>query len=154
MFWSNNNGLYRTFGRQLDNYILSQSLPPESMSSSSKITKRLFSKDLLKFSSKVVCMFFDNFWRQKKSNLMKKKSIYGVYVFWYFLMSSVIRIAEAFYMPLDDILHMFDGWRMCLYQILLKKAFVEHEIGFFYFPQHLEGLYWATGRTILIGRYT
>jgi len=63
-------------------------------------------------------------------------------------MTSVIRIAEAFYMPLDDILHMFDGWRRCLYQILLKKAFVEHEIGFFNFhstwkdsTEQLEGLY-------------
>jgi hypothetical protein len=53
---------------------------------------------------------------------MKKKTIYGVYVFLYFLMTSVIRIAEAFYMPLDA---------RYLYQISFKKAFVEHEIGFF-----------------------
>ena len=80
---------------------------------------------------KIVCMVFDNFWRQKKSNLMKKKSIYGVYGFWYFLMTSVILIAEAFYMPLDAILPLFDGWRRYIYQILLKKAFVDHEIGYF-----------------------
>jgi len=53
-----------------------------------------------------------------------------VYGFLYFLMTSVIRIAEAFYMPLDAILRLFDGLRRHLYQILLKKAFVDDEIGF------------------------
>ena len=52
-----------------------------------------------------------------------------------------VRIAEAFYMPLDAILPLFDGWRRYIYQILLKKAFVDHEIDYFLFPQHLEGLY-------------
>jgi hypothetical protein len=63
-------------------------------------------------------------------------------------MTSVILIAEAFYMPLDAILPLFDGWRRYLYQILLKKAFVDHEIGFFNFhstwkgsTEQLEGLY-------------
>ena len=49
-------------------------------------------------------------------------------------MASVILIAEAFYMPLDAIPPLFDGWRWYLYQILFKKAFVEHEIGYFNFP--------------------
>ena len=55
----------------------------------------------------------------------------SVYGFWYFLMTSVILIAEAFYMPLDAILPLFDGWRRYIYQILLKKAFVDHEIDYF-----------------------
>jgi hypothetical protein len=68
-----------------------------------------------------------------------RSSVYG---FWSFLtskkikfdaknQSSVILFAEAFYMPLDAILPLFDGWRRYIYQILLKKAFVDHEIGYF-----------------------
>jgi hypothetical protein len=48
----------------------------------------------------------------------------------------------------DAILQLFDGLRRHLYQILLKKAFVGHEIGFFNFhsfwkdlTEQLEGLY-------------
>jgi hypothetical protein len=57
-------------------------------------------------------------------------------------MTSVILIAEAFYMPRDAILPLFDGWRRYINQILLKKAFVDHEIDYFFIST-------ALGRTLL-----
>ena len=90
-------------------------------------------------------MFFDNFWRQKKSN-------FTVYVFWYFLMILVILIIDAFYMSFDAILPLLDSWRMHPYQILFKIAFFHHEIDF-YLNSIALGLYWAPGRTLLIGHY-
>ena len=64
----------------------------------------------------LVCMGFDNFWRQKKTNLMKKNQFTVCVVFDIFLMTYVILIAEAFYMSLDAILPLFDGWRRYIYQ--------------------------------------
>ena len=65
-----------------------------------------------------------------------------------FFMTSVSLNTEAFYVPLDDILPLFDDWRRYLYEIWLKKAFVDHEIGLFCFhstwmdsTEQLEGLY-------------
>jgi hypothetical protein len=63
----------------------------------------------------------------KKIKLDGKKSIYGVYGFDFFFMTSV----EAFYMSLDAILPLFNEWRRYIYQILLKKAFFDHEICYF-----------------------
>ena len=49
-------------------------------------------------------------------------------------MTSAILIVEAIYMPLDAILPLLDVCIRYLYQILLKKAFVDHEIDFFLIP--------------------
>ena len=54
-----------------------------------------------------MCMFLDNFW--------------WLLLFWLLK-------------HLDVIPPLFDGWRWYLYQILFKKAFVEHEISYFNFP--------------------
>ena len=49
-------------------------------------------------------------------------------------MTSVILIDEAFFMPLDAILPLFDGWIRYLYQMFFKKGIVDHEIDFFLIP--------------------
>ena len=69
-------------------------------------------------------------------------------------MTSAILMVEAFCMPLDDIQPLIHCWRRYLYQISIKKAFVDYDIDFF----NARTLGWtllSTGRrALLIGRCT
>ena len=82
----------------------------------------------------------------KKTNLKRKKIKFDCVWNLIFLITYAILIVEVIYMPLDAILPLLDVGRRYLYQILLKKAFVDHEIDFFNSI--------ALGRTLLIGFYT
>ena len=80
----------------------------------------------------LVCMFFDNFWRQKKSNLMRKKIKFNCVCFLiFFLWLLLFLLLKHSTCLLMLFYNLFDGWRRYIYQILLKKAFVDHEIGYF-----------------------
>jgi hypothetical protein len=71
-------------------------------------------------------------------------------------MTSVILMVEAFCMPLDDIQPLINCWRRYLYQISIKKAFVDHDIDFLNARTLFKGrTLLSTGRrALLIGRCT